>query len=211
MPNFILYSFFLLSLGSLVAQTPFKPMKDTSAFKIKVNKMSQETNSIESDFTQIKDLTMLSEKIVSKGKFVFLKPGNLRWEYLEPYAYVIVINKDRILIKDENNKIKKYDMNANKVFKEINDIMISCVNGDILGSKKFRITYFENDKQFKLELTPTVKAMKESLKTINMYFDRGVSSVIKIEMIEPGNDLTIIDFFNKKLNASVPPQTFILK
>lgn len=194
-----------------MAQSPFKSMKDTAAFKIRVDKMSQETNSIESDFTQIKDLKMLSEKIISKGKFVFMKQNNLRWEYLEPYHYVIVINKDKILIKDENNKIKKYDMNANKVFKEINDIMISCVNGDILRSNKFRISYFENDKQFKLELTPTVKAMKESLKSINMYFDKSVSSVIKIEMIEPGNDITTIDFFNKKLNAAVSPQTFILK
>ncbi|MDI1356453.1 MAG: outer membrane lipoprotein carrier protein LolA [bacterium] len=211
MPSIILYVLLLLTSFGVSAQLPFKHMKDTSAFKIKVDKMSKETNSIESDFTQIKDLKMLSEKIVSKGKFVFMKQNNLRWEYLEPYRYVIVINKDKILIKDENNKIKKYDMNANKVFKEINDIMISCVNGDVLRSNKFRITYFENEKQFKLELTPTVKTMQESLKTINMYFDKSVSSVVKIEMIEPGNDITTIDFSNKKLNAAVSPQTFILK
>ena len=196
---------------SVSAQTAFKPVKDTAAFKQKVDKMSKETNSIESDFTQVKDLSVLSEKIVSKGHFCFLKQNNLRWEYSEPYKYVIVINKDKILIKDENNKVKKYDMNTNKVFKEINDIMISCVNGDILRSNKFKISYFENEKGYKLELVPLAKSMKESLKKINMYFDKNVTSVIKLEMVENGDDMTTIDFTNKKLNAPVAPEKFTLK
>jgi len=193
------------------SQTAFKPLKDTTSFKQKVDKMSKETNSLESDFTQVKDLSVLSEKIVSKGHFCFLKQNNLRWEYSDPYKYVIVINKDKILIKDESNKVKKYDMSTNKVFKEINDIMISCVNGDILRSSKFKITYFENDKGYKLELVPLVKSMKESLKKINMYFDKNVTSVIKLEMVENGDDTTTIDFTNKKLNAPVAPEKFTLK
>jgi len=202
---------FLFCTGIFFAQTPFKPMKDTLAFKQRVDKMSKETNSIESDFVQVKNLAILSEKITSKGSFSFMKQNNLRWEYNDPYKYVIVINKDKILINDENNKVKKYDMNANKVFKEINDIMISCVNGDILKSNKFSIYYFENDKGYKLELVPLVKSMKESLKKINMYFDKNVTSVIKLEMMENGNDSTTIDFMNKKLNAPVSPDKFILK
>jgi outer membrane lipoprotein-sorting protein len=186
-------------------------MKDTLTFKSKVDKMSKETNSLQSDFTQIKNLSILSEKITSKGSFWFMKQNNLRWEYSDPYKYVIVINKDKILIKDESNKVKKYDMNSNKVFKEINDIMISCVNGDILKSNKFSIHYFENEKGYKLELIPLAKSMKESLKKINMYFDKNVTSVIKLEMIENGDDSTTIDFTNKKINETISADKFILK
>lgn len=208
------YCFFLLVVlynSPTFAQSAFKAMKDTLAFRQKVDRMSKETNSIESDFIQVKNLTMLSEKISSKGNFSFQKQNNLRWEYSEPYKYVIVINKDKILIKDENNKVKKYDMNANKVFKEINDIMISCVNGEILKSNKFRVHYFESDKSYKLELIPLLKSMKESLKKINMYFDKSVTSVVKLEMVENGDDTTTIDFMNKKINAPVSPDKFILK
>jgi len=196
--------------GGLFAQTPYKSVKDTLLLKSKIDGMSKQTNTIESDFIQVKNLSMLSEKITSKGHFWFQKQNNLRWEYSEPYNYSIVINKDKILIKDEN-KVKKYDMNSNKVFKEINDIMISCVNGTVLNSNKFKILYFENDKNFKLELTPHDKAMKESLKKINMYFDKSVTSVIKLDMLEPGDDLTTIDFSNKKINAAISPEIFMLK
>ena len=202
---------FVVSSEFLFPQTGYRVMKDTSTFKQKIDKMARETNSIESDFTQVKSLAVLSEKIISKGFFCFMKQNNLRWEYTEPYKYIIVINKEKILIKDESSKVKKYDMNSNRVFKEINDIMLSCVNGSILKSDKFRINYFENDKGFKVELTPLIKSMKESLKKIAMYFDKNVTSVIKLEMFENGEDLTTIEFTNKKINAPVPTEKFSLK
>jgi outer membrane lipoprotein-sorting protein len=212
MPKYFFVFIFLLFLSSpSAAQSAYKAMKDTIVFKQRVDKMSKETSSIESDFVQVKNLSMLSEKIISKGRFCFMKQNNLRWEYSEPYQYIIVITKDKILIKDENRKVKKYDMNSNKVFKEVNDIMISCVNGDILKSVKFNIHYFENDKGYKLELIPLSRSMKENLKKINMYFDKTVSSVIKLEMIENGEDITSIDFINKKLNTPISPEKFILK
>ncbi len=208
--HFTFYIILVCLSSSAFAQTTYKSVKDTVLLKSKIDKMSKETNSIESDFVQIKNLSMLSEKVISKGHFWFQKQNNLRWEYADPYKYCIVINKDKILIKDEN-KVKKYDMNSNKVFKEINDIMISCVNGNILNSVKFKIAYFENDKNIKLELTPIDKAMKESLKKINMYFDKNVTSVIKLDMLEPGDDNTTIDFSNKKLNAAISSEIFMLK
>ncbi len=208
--NFIVLIGLMYCSSIVSAQSAYKPVKDTVALKAKIDNMSKVTNSIESDFTQVKDLSMLSEKITSKGHFYFQKKNNLRWEYTTPYKYIIVINQDKIFIKDEN-KLKKYDMNSNKVFKEINDIMISCVNGDILKSNKFKISFFENDTYYKLELIPTMKGMKESLKKINMYFDKSVTSVVKLDMLEPSDDITTLDFSNKKINSPISSEKFMLK
>lgn len=188
----------------------FKPVKDTVALRLKIEQVSKTVNTIESDFNQEKNLSMLSEKIVSKGHFVFKKENLLRWEYNSPYKYLIVINKDKIRIKDEK-KTSKYDMNNNKVFKEINDIMISCVQGNIFKSGKFKVLYFENDKYYKLELWPLQKNMKESLKKINMYFDKNVTSVSKLDMIEPNDDSTTLEFINKKLNGTVVDNIFSVR
>jgi outer membrane lipoprotein-sorting protein len=201
----------LLSCSLFAQKTAYKPMKDTVAFKQKIEIMAKTTNAIESDFIQVKDLSsVMTEKITSKGHFCFQKENLLRWEYSTPYKYMIVINKDKIVIKDDA-KTSRYDMNSNKVFKEINDLMISSVQGNILKSGKFRVVFMEGDKEYKLELYPLVKGMKESLKKINMYFDKSVTSVIKLEMEEPSGDSTLIDFTNKKLNGSFPEGTFIVK
>lgn len=188
----------------------FKIVKDTTVLKQKIESMSKLTTSIEADFTQEKNLSMLSEKIISKGHFVFKKENLLRWEYVSPSKYLIVINKEKVIIKDEK-KTTKYDMNSNKVFKEINDIMLSCVQGTIFKSNKFKTSYYENDKGYKLELIPQVKNMKETFKKINLYFDKNVTSVSKMEMIENNDDLTSLDFTNKKLNAPIAETIFTVK
>lgn len=201
---------FLIFLPFFGFSQNFKSVKDTTSLKQKIESMSKSTNSIEADFVQEKNLSMLSEKIISKGHFVFKKENLLRWEYQSPSKYLIVINKEKVIIKDEK-KTNKYDMNSNKVFKEINDIMLSCVQGTIFKSNKFKTSYYENDKGYKLELIPQVKNMKETFKKINLYFDKNVTSVAKMEMIENNDDLTSLDFINKKLNAPVAETIFIVK
>jgi outer membrane lipoprotein-sorting protein len=204
------YIFLSLFFPMICFSQSFKLVKDTTHLKAKIEMMSKATNSIESDFTQEKNLSVLSEKIVSKGHFVFKKENMLRWEYQSPSKYLIVINKDKIVIKDEK-KTSKYDMNSNKVFKEINDIMLSCVQGTIFKSNKFKTSYHESDKYYKLELIPQVKNMKETFKKINLYFDKTVTSVVKLEMIETNEDTTLLDFSNKKLNAPVAEAIFTVK
>ncbi len=202
--------FLLIFLPFIGLSQNFKIVKDTTVLKQKIESMSKATNSIEADFVQEKNLSMLSEKVISKGHFVFKKENLLRWEYSSPSKYLIVINKDKIMIKDEK-KTTKYDMNSNKVFKEINDIMLSCVQGTIFKSNKFKTNYFENDKGYKLELIPQVKNMKETFKKINLYFDKTVTSVSKMEMVESNDDLTSLDFTNKKINAPVSETIFTVK
>lgn len=206
-----MYKTLLIILFPLIGfSQSFKSVKDTTLLKQKIESMSKATTSIESDFVQEKNLSMLSEKITSKGHFVFKKENLLRWEYNSPSKYLIVINKDKVVIKDEK-KTTKYDMNSNKVFKEINDIMLSCVQGTIFKSNKFKTAYFESDKFYKLELIPQAKNMKETFKKINLYFDKSVTSVAKMEMIENNEDLTSLDFSNKKLNAPIAETIFIVK
>lgn len=207
MHKIIIYLFIIPFSG--FSQT-FKTVKDTLGLKSKIENMSKTTHSIESDFTQEKNLSMLSEKITSKGHFVFKKDNLLRWEYSSPSKYLIVINKEKIMIKDEK-KTSKYDVNTNKVFKEINDIMLSCVQGTIFKSNKFKTNYFENEKYYKLELLPQEKNMKSAFKKINLFFDKNVTSISKLEMIESSEDATTLDFSNKKLNAPVAETLFILK
>ncbi|HET6227730.1 MAG TPA: outer membrane lipoprotein carrier protein LolA, partial [Bacteroidia bacterium] len=107
MKNYFLVFFLFASfMGMAQAPTGFKPVKDTTAFKQKMQEQSKLINSMESNFTQEKYLSVMSEKIITKGHFYFKKTNMLRWEYTDPYKYIIAINKDKMFIKD-NNKITK--------------------------------------------------------------------------------------------------------
>lgn len=207
---FLIYILFLPVV--LLAQVPvgFKPVKDTASFKQKMQAQSKLINTIESDFVQEKYLSVMSEKIISKGHFYFKKINMLRWEYNDPYNYLIAINKDKMFIKD-NGKVSKYDINSNKMFKSINEMMVNTVQGNLLNNKDYKAQFYENDKQYLLELMPVQKAAKDFLKSIHLYIDKTDYAVVKVKMIEPGDDYTGIEFINRKTNQAIPDEKFIIK
>jgi outer membrane lipoprotein-sorting protein len=203
---------FLFFSTFLFAQIPagYKPVKDTLAFKQKMEAQSKLVNTIESDFTQEKYLSVMSEKIITKGHFLFKKVNMLRWEYTTPLKYLIAINKDKMFIKD-NGKVSKYDINSNKMFKSINEMMVNTVQGNLLTSKDYKAKYYENEKFYLLELTPLQKGAKDFLKVIQLYIDKTDYAVVKVKMIEPSDDYTMIDFSNRKTNQPIGDEKFIVK
>ena len=206
--NFITLSVLTFYCFSSFSQSSYKAIEDISLFKSNLAEMSRKTNTIKSDFIQEKNLSFLSEKIISKGLFYFKKENKIRWQYTEPFDYLIIINDDKIFIKDED-KESKYDMGSNNIFNEINKIITGCVQGKILNNDKdYKIEYYENDNFYYVKLTPYSEKMKEFLSNIDIYFDKKDLSVSKLEMIELLGDYTKIEFLNKKLNEEIPDKEF---
>ena len=188
----------------------FIPVKDMEKFKTAFALAAQKTNSIKSDFVQEKVLSMLSEKITSKGRFWFKKDNRVRMEYYQPYQYLMILNKDKVYVKD-GQKENKISTRSNKMFQQINKIMIDCMQGTMLDNTDFKTRVFENKSAALIELTPVTKGMKELFKSINVVVDKKDYAVLSIEMLEISGDNTIMRFTNKELNASIPDNLFDIK
>src|SRR4249920_3051842 len=74
----------------------YKLLTASNDFETKFAAASQKITTIKSDFVQEKELSMLSEKIISKGKFWFKKENAVRMEYTEPFQYLMIINGTKI-------------------------------------------------------------------------------------------------------------------
>lgn len=196
---------------SALCQVPGTPMKDIPGFKEKLVTMSDKVNTIESDFVQEKDLSILANKIVSQGRFCYKKDNNIRWEYLHPYRYLIIISNGKIFIKEDNNQ-KQYDIQSNKMFQEMNKFISGCIQGDILKNEKdYKVGYFEDDKSYYVSLVPISEKMREMLNEVRIWFSRNDLTVSRIVMMEAGGDYTKIDFTGKKLNTDIPLEKFSFK
>jgi len=206
----LLIAVFLYSFNIASAQYDgYKPIADLTGFKKIFAVESAKVVSITSDFTQEKTLTALTEKITSSGKFWFKRNNRVRIEYLKPFVYLMIMDGDKMLVRD-NEKENKINVKSNKLFQQVNRIMIDCVQGTILDSKDFTTKVFEDDKVFLLEMTPVSKALREFFQTIVLRVDKHDYSVKSIEMNEPGGDKTIISFKNKRLNEQVADAVFAL-
>lgn len=204
----LIFFVLILSWCSLSAQESFKPVSDVESFKSRLAALAGSTNTISCDFVQEKSLAVLSEKIISKGQFCFKKANNIRWEYTSPYKYLIIISNNQMFTDDNKNK-SRYDLESNKMLKEMNGFISGCIQGDILkNDKEYSIKYFENSKLYYVKLVPRSEKMRQMLNEVQIWFDKKDMTVSGIKMVETGEDYTKIDFINKKLNLEIPIEKF---
>lgn len=188
----------------------YKKITEESAFKSALSEASRSLVSFSSDFIQEKNLSLLDEKVISKGTFRFKKDNKVRMEYSEPFSYLLVINGDKVTITDRQ-KSNSFSAGSNKLFGVINNIIIDCVKGTALENKDFTHNLYTSDKSHLVELSPVKKDLKQFFNAINVYLDKKDYSVTKIDMLEPSGDNTLIKFINKESNVAIPDAVFTVK
>jgi len=210
MRKMIFVAIVVMAAHYVQAQYPgYKLMSDASGFKTQFTAASQKTVSIKSDFIQEKALTMLSEKIISKGKFFFKKENAVRMEYTEPFQYLMIINGSKIYVKDSQRE-NKISAKSNKLFEQINKIMMECVNGSALNNTDFTVRIFESNQLYMAELSPVNRSLKTLFKNINLLISKKDFAVTRIEMHEPSGDNTTIDFVNREMNTNLSDALFAI-
>lgn len=199
---------FLLSIAftGMYAQA-FAPVKDEAAVRKKFAEVSQATKSIRSDFTQEKNLSMLAEKVVSKGVFYFKKPNMVRLEYTTPFKYLLIMSNGKATIKDDS-KTTQLDMHKTKIFQQVNNLIVDCVQGSALNNSNFQVKIYENATQLRMDMKPLAKGLKEFFSDIIIFIGKTDYSVNKMQMNELSGDNTVITFSNKKINGDIPDAVF---
>jgi outer membrane lipoprotein-sorting protein len=199
----------LLLWSSALSAQAFTPVKDDGPVRKKFADVSRATRSVKSDFVQEKNLNMLAEKVISKGVFYFKQKDMVRLEYTQPFKYLLILNNGKATIRDEA-KTTQMDMHKTKIFQEVNNIIIDCVQGSALSNPNFKVSIYESKTQLKLYMKPVAKGMKEFFDNIVIFIDKSDYSVLKMQMNELSGDNTIITFTNKEINGNIPDNMFAL-
>ncbi len=200
--------FLMLVCSSVKAQPAgYVSVKDVAVFKSQFVTASQKISSIKADFQQEKNLSMLSDKIISKGKFWFKKENKVRMEYTQPFQYLMILNNNNIYIKD-GQKENKIAASSNKLFQQVNKIVVDCVRGTAFSNTDFKVNVFESKTTYLIELTPVAKNLQQVFKSINVITDKKDYSVNTIVMNEVSGDNTTIHFINKEINTNLNDALF---
>jgi outer membrane lipoprotein-sorting protein len=195
----------------LLAQQPgYTKVENAAEIQKKISSKAQTIHTIESNFVQEKNISVLSEKIISKGHLTYKEPSKLRWEYTTPFNYLVILNQGKLFLKDEN-KSNKVDMQSNKMFQEINNLIVSSVQGNVSDLKNFKVIVFQNHDTYLFEMTPVSGTAKDFFSNIHIYFSKSDLGVQKINMLEDGGDYTLISFTKNDYNVEVSDEKFSFK
>lgn len=190
-----------------IAQAPkgFDNVKDLALFNKLLSEFSKKTNTLSVDFVQTKNLKMLKNKVIQNGKMNYAKENKVRIDYLSPKKSSIIINNGKSFLIENG---KTTNVTNNMAFKRINQLILSCLKGDIANSKEFKASYYENNNQYFLILTPVAKAMQGYISTIHLLFDKNNMTLQRMQLNEPNSDFTLFEFSNKKINEAVDTKIF---
>lgn len=210
MRNTAIIVFLLISLSAAAQPAGFKKLEDVSSFKTSLAKANANLQDISSDFKQVKNLSLLAEKIQSKGKFYFMKEDKVRIQYTEPYTYLMVMNGTRMLVKDEQ-KTNKINTGNSKMMQSVNRVMVDCMRGTVMSNPDFKVSAYHNGKQYLLSMIPASPEMKKMFEQVDVYMNKTGFDVEKLVLTEKGGDYTSMDFYNTKHNSSLNEVLFKVK
>ena len=202
----------LLLITSASAQTLKKtaPEQAEQAKKMveTVGKATAAVKSIQCDFTQVRQSTMLKEKQTSKGQ-MFFSGKNLKWAYTSPNKYALIVKADGQVYMQQDGKTRKADGQSGQLFKGIAQIVMGSVTGTALSNNdEFTVEMYTLGDQWVAKLTPKQAKLKKMFTCIHLYFNDKHNAVTKVEMKEASGDTTTITFANTKLNEKIADSVF---
>lgn len=203
----LLFLFLIVAGFSSAHSQNYTPVKNIVEFRSLYSEKSDAINTLKSDFIQEKSISMLKNKIISEGSFIYKKNKKLRMEYKKPYTYLFIMDNDKVTIKNNQQK-SSVSTKSNKLFQMISQMTIDCVTGKVLNSKDFDIKVSENAKVYHLVLIPRQKLLKSLFNGIDILISKIDFTVDRLEMKETSGDNTVLIFSNKKINTLVTDEVF---
>ena len=206
-------SIFLLLLALLTtsvwAQSE-KPLSEAESQKV-VASLTQAASSMQTlqcRFVQEKTSSMLAEPSIAKGTMHYAAPDRMRWEYIEPYAFALVVNGEQI-VKVTDGKAEALDAKSGRMYQG----MVGLIMGSASGKKLFDPTVFDvalyDDNAFwRAEMTPKRRDMKRMFSQLVCRFDKKTNGISRVEFKDAGGDVTSIRFEEIKLNGAIDDKVF---
>ncbi|MGN6569749.1 MAG: outer-membrane lipoprotein carrier protein LolA, partial [Flavipsychrobacter sp.] len=102
----------------------------------------------------------------------------------------------------------KINTRNSKMMQSVNRIIIDCMRGSVFQNPDFKVTAYENGRDYLLSLSPVTEGMRKMFKQIDVYINKHNFDVNQLVMTEQGGDYTNMDFMNTKHNVSLNETLF---
>ena len=199
----LLIGLFLCSI-SLSAQYQKATEEQKKEIVDKITKAAGDMKTMQCDFTQVKELSFMDDKVTSEGKMHYKKTNKIRWEYTKPYKYVFSMDGQNVHMGDNKVPVK-----SSKMFGEISKVMVGGVSGSgLVDSPDFDSQFMAGKDDYQIILTPKKKEIKDMFSSVQLYVGKADSRIRSVELVEKSGDKTTITLKNVKVNEAIDDKIF---
>lgn len=172
-----------------------------------LQRLAAGVTSVQSDFVQEKHLVIFKEVLVSKGRFFYRRPDQLRWELTEPMAAGFVLNSGRgRRWNARTGQPQPFELDREPAMKLIAEQLFAWTTADFNRMRRgYRLTVVQTAPVV-LRLEPLSNG--GFLDHLQVAFSADRRTLTSVELHERGGDFTRIRFDNTVLNAALNDRLF---
>lgn len=193
----------LISVITFVLLSVFSFSQERLAQEQVIQKLISTSKSIESfssDFTQVRDVAILSEPAISKGLFQYRKDGRILWRYLSPTAYQVAFAKDEMLIT-RDGKTDSINFSENPYMGQLRELLLGLMSGQQFEpNSQLKVSVVSYAPDIVVSMVPLQRQLKKFIKEIEISFTSKDYLVSKVTLRNTDDSTTTIIFSNRKLN-----------
>lgn len=205
--NILALALLLCYAAGFAQRTPLTA-DESGALKAEITAGTRGVQSLQSDFTQTKQLSYLENTIQSSGTLHFKAPGKIRWAYLSPTDYVVIFD-GHTMHTVEGGRSKTVNLAANRRLSGLNDLLTGSVRGgNLLDDNRFDITYYREKTGYVAVLVPKETALRQYIQQVELTFDVASLLLSTVTLTDPAGDTTQLTFTNQRKNVSVSDTMF---
>ncbi len=177
--------------------------------RMRLEQASVET--MEADFTQVKESKFLLAPAESTGVFSYAAPDRVRWEYRSPDAISLVIRGDQMTTWYRDlDKVEQV-----QVGRQSQRVLEFLGAGSSLDKL---VEYFEVSlaissdptQPFRLELEPRYQRIAKRLEHMTVWVDSQRFYLARLRFVTPDGDVTDYRFDRVRVNGGLPQDRFEL-
>jgi len=190
------------------------PATNTAALLAELQLSLAGTTNVQTDFIQEKNLSILRQAVIIKGRLAVSQPDRLAWQVTDPVRYNLVLDGTTLRQWDEaTDKVQQMSLAGNPVFGVVATQLRGWFSGhfDTLA-KDFDTSIDAAVSPPAITFVPRATSFAaKAIRRVTLTFrdDRRYIHAIQIE--ECSGDRTLMTFTNTVLNAAVDPALWEVK
>jgi outer membrane lipoprotein carrier protein len=166
-----------------------------------VQQSTARVTAIEASFVQAKHMKILLRPFVSRGKFRFAVPAELRWEFESPLRSLLVLQKGRVERFLWDNGRYRPDASAKlDALQVVLGEITGWFRGRFSGSTTFTPT-LKPGSPSQIVLTPKQPALARFIQEIVLTLGTTPGVIQKVEIRESATATTILEFVDVKVTT----------
>lgn len=196
MRKFVLAIFFAL-VAPVLVQAQALPSSDKELLELIAGK-SASLSSFSADFIQEREVTILTDKQISRGHIQYRNDGRILWRYDSPSSYQMAFTTEDIRIT-RDGKTEVTSLSENPLMAQLRKLLLGVMSGEkITETDGFDVTVQRGAKEIVMSLVPKQRQLRKLFSSMEMRFTTADLLVSGIVMNEPDGSSTSITFTNRK-------------